>query len=86
MHRRAPYWIGISLESVGWVALALVFVTGTAVVIAAALDQTRMLCRKLVKTLRAVREVRDEVRRFRSADVSGRQGRDDPGDITKRAR
>ena len=66
-----------SMETVGWVAIALVIITGAGALIAATLDQIIMLCRKLVKAIGAAREVRDEVRRFKAMGTNSTRQTDD---------
>lgn len=69
------------MEAVGWVAAALVFIAGVTAVVASALDQLRMVLGKFGKAVRALGEARDEVRRFRRPEGSGRQSGDDRGQV-----
>jgi hypothetical protein len=55
------------METVGWAAAAVMFISGAVWVLGHALDQVPVLSRKFVKAVRSVRQVRDELSRPRSA-------------------
>ncbi|WP_392668066.1 hypothetical protein [Streptomyces sp. LN785] len=64
------------METFGWIV-------GTATVVAAALDQVPRLCRKAQRALRAIAEVRDEVRRLKNPERLPGEQPDDIGEIAQ---
>lgn len=55
------------METVGWAAATVMFMSGVVWVLGHALDQVPPLSRKFVKAVRSLRQARDEVRRPREA-------------------
>ncbi|MEU7039851.1 hypothetical protein AB0A77_02180 [Streptomyces varsoviensis] len=73
-----------AMEKIGWATVALFVIAGGAKIGVSAMAHFRMLLREFGKTMRALNEARDEVRRFRGISTSSSESSDDHGEISER--